>query len=147
MEQSKNSLAVVSLALINFQNVFFWIWPIYFPYLASFINKKDHFTTCNMLYTGSIMFQIGIFTANTFILKLYQKIGLRISYQVASIMITGICILFSTFRSIIITYILLIFIGITHQIFCMTTSIFLKESYKKNLTRTSNLIYITIIFG
>ena len=64
------------LGFINSLNIFFWLWPMYYPYISSNSLMTGSFIYNNKFYYSSMMFQVGFFIMNILLPWIYKKCGL-----------------------------------------------------------------------
>ena len=102
------------LGVINFQNIFFWLWPIYYPYISSFTLMDRNFVYNNKLYYSCIMFQMGFFIMNILLPWIFKKCGLSNTYQFCGLFLILSCFGLLLIDNLFVMMLYLVIFGMIH---------------------------------
>lgn len=133
------------LSILNFQNIFYYIWPILSPYLSKLTYIPYNNEPIDNLYLGIICLQLGIFFSILFLSNILKKLDIKITCQIFLFFTSILFYFFTRIHSLYFFFFCMIFFGISYHIFYLCILLFYKEKFGKNFIGSTSMYFSSIL--
>ena len=117
------------LFLYSMSNTLYYIWPIIYPYLGSYVKHYNQDLSMKMIFSTTIAMVFGITLGNIILPRLYFLFGIKKTMQIGGFCILVNCVLFYSFSTFFPILFNVLFCGTIYQLCIMSISYYLSEKY------------------
>ena len=130
----------IILFIYSITNIFSSLWPILYPYIASYIKHYNPSITMKNVFATTIGIFIGRIIGGFFLPNLYFFFGIRGTMQIGGLLLFINYILYFELTSLTGLFFNNLFAGVNYQISFLSVTFFLSEKY------TNGLLYVNYVY-
>ena len=121
---------IVLLFFYSMSNTIFFIWPMIYPYLGSYIIHSNPSITLKKLFSTTLGLLLGPTIGNLFLPKLYFLFGIKKTIQIGGFLNLLNCYLYYKVNSIFLVFLIVLLSGAIYQLTLLSITYYLSKKHK-----------------
>lgn len=118
------------LFIYSMSNTIFFIWPVIYPYLGSYVIHSNSDLTLKKLFSTTLGLVLGPTIGNLFLPKMYFLFGIKKTIQIGGFLNLLNCILYYKINSILAIFLNVMFSGAIYQLTTLSITYYLTEKFE-----------------
>ena len=123
-------LDLLLLFTYTISNTIYYIWPLIYPYLTSYLKHSNPATTMKEMFCATLGLFIGVTAGNIILPKLYFFFGIKKTMQIGGFLNLLNCFFYFYFSNRFFVVLNIIFSGLIYQFCIISVNYFLSEKYE-----------------